>query len=129
MAIHSFRTLRRLRSPVAPCTVQRSATIWKNCSRDGSQSLTAWPNRFNQFTVLQVAAICVTSPLKAMAAKPRISITLPVREYRELLALAEEHHISLAWLGRQAVVEFLERYKDRELQLPLALPYQRSKRG
>lgn len=64
-----------------------------------------------------------------MAAKPRISITLPVREYRELSALAEKHHISLAWLGRQAVIEFLERHQDRELQLPLTLPHQRPNRG
>lgn len=57
-----------------------------------------------------------------MGAKPRISIGLSEQEYRELSALAEKHRISLAWLGRQAVVEFLERYRDRELQLPLTAP-------
>ena len=57
-----------------------------------------------------------------MAAKPRISISLPEQEYKELLALADKHHISLAWLGRQAVVEFLQRHQDRELQLPLTMP-------
>lgn len=57
-----------------------------------------------------------------MAAKPRLSISLPEQEYKELLALAEKHHISLAWLGRQAIVEFLERYQSRELQLPLTMP-------
>jgi len=57
-----------------------------------------------------------------MAAKPRISISLPEQEYRELSALAEKHRISLAWLGQQAVHEFLERYRDRELQLPLTMP-------
>lgn len=61
-----------------------------------------------------------------MAAKPRISVSLPERDYRELSALAEKHHISLAWLGRQAVLEFLERYQDRELQLPLTMPSTRS---
>ena len=64
-----------------------------------------------------------------MAAKPRISISLPEQEYRELSTLAEKHHISLAWLGRQAVVEFLERYQDRELQLPLTMPSQGPTRG
>ena len=64
-----------------------------------------------------------------MVAKPRISISLPEQEYRELSALAEKHHISLAWLGRQAVVEFLERYQDRELQLPLTMPSQEPTRG
>ena len=64
-----------------------------------------------------------------MVAKPRISVSLREQEYRELSALAAEHHISLAWLGRQAVVEFLERYQDRQLQLPLTMPTQRSTRG
>lgn len=57
-----------------------------------------------------------------MVAKPRISISLPEQEYRELSALAEKHRISLAWLGQQAVHEFLERHQDRELQLPLTMP-------
>ena len=57
-----------------------------------------------------------------MATKPRISISVSEQEYRELSALAEKHHISLAWLGRQAVTEFLERYQDRSLQLPLTIP-------
>lgn len=56
-----------------------------------------------------------------MAGKPRISVSLPERDYKELTALAEKHHISLAWLGRRAVLEFLERYQDRELQLPLTM--------
>ena len=57
-----------------------------------------------------------------MPSRPRISISLPERQYAALCALAEEHQISLAWLGRQAVAEFLERYQDRDLQLPLTLP-------
>ncbi len=56
-----------------------------------------------------------------MAAKQRISVSLSEQEYSKLSALAEKHRISLAWLGRQAVAEFLERYRDRELQLPLTL--------
>lgn len=64
-----------------------------------------------------------------MATKPRITISLPEHEYRELSALAEKHRISLAWLGRQAVAEFLERHQDRQLQLPLTMPSQGSTRG
>lgn len=57
----------------------------------------------------------------SMAPKPRISVSLPEQEYRELTALAERHRISVAWLGRQAVVEFLERYRDGQLQLPFTI--------
>ena len=70
--------------------------------------------------MLHIAAVRITSK-DAMAAKPRISVSLPEREYQQLSALAEKHHISLAWLGRQAVLEFLERYQDRDLQLPLTM--------
>lgn len=72
-----------------------------------------------------VAALCGElnhSVQNAMVTKPRISVSLPEREYRELSALAEKHRISLAWLGRQAILEFLERHQDRELQLPLTMP-------
>ena len=51
----------------------------------------------------------------------RISVGLSDREHAELLALSEKHRVSLAWLGRQAITEFLERYRNRELQLPLTL--------
>ena len=57
-----------------------------------------------------------------MATRPRISISVSEQEYTELSALAEKHRISLAWLGRRAIAEFLERYRERSLQLPLTLP-------
>lgn len=57
-----------------------------------------------------------------MPGKPRISVSLSEQEYRELSALAEKYQISLAWLGRKAIAEFLERHQDEELQLPLFLP-------
>lgn len=78
--------------------------------------------------MLQYAAVTFTL-LATMVAKPRISISLPEKEYRELNALAEKHHISLAWLGRQAIVEFLARYQDRQLQLPLTIPSANSSGG
>ncbi len=57
-----------------------------------------------------------------MATRPRISISVSEQEYTELSALAEKHRISLAWIGRRAIAEFLERYRERSLQLPLTLP-------
>ena len=47
--------------------------------------------------------------------------------FREYLEEAEyrEHRVSLAWLGRKAVTEFLERFGQEELQLPLILAPER----
>jgi hypothetical protein len=56
-----------------------------------------------------------------MASKYRISVNLAESEYGELAAMSEKHRVSMAWLGRQAVIELLERYRREELQLPLAL--------
>lgn len=56
-----------------------------------------------------------------MTSKKRITINLSASEQRELQALAERARVSVAWLGRQAVTEFLERHKNGELQLPLGL--------
>lgn len=51
----------------------------------------------------------------------RISVGISDKEFAELRALSEKHRVSIAWLGRQAIAEFIERYKHEELQLPLAL--------
>lgn len=56
-----------------------------------------------------------------MASKNRITINLSASEQRELQALAERARVSVAWIGRQAVTEFLERHRNDELQLPLGL--------
>ena len=60
-----------------------------------------------------------------MAATFRVTVNLEESEYRVLSALSGKHRVSLAWLGRQAIVEFLERYEDDELQLPLILSSER----
>jgi len=57
-----------------------------------------------------------------MAAKHRITINLAGEEYEALSTLSEENRVSLAWLGRQAVIEFLDRYGGQQPQLPLNLP-------
>ena len=64
-----------------------------------------------------------------MAAKNRVTINLEDREYAELSALSDKHRVSLAWLGRQAIIEFLERRESEDLQLPLNLSSERRPRG
>jgi len=39
----------------------------------------------------------------------------------ELAAMADKHDVSLAWLGRQAFLEFLAHYRNEQLNLPLRL--------
>ena len=57
-----------------------------------------------------------------MPSTHRLSVNLSPEEHREIAALAETSRVSKAWIGRQALIEFLERYRDREtLQLPLDL--------
>ncbi len=56
-----------------------------------------------------------------MTAKTRFSVALDEQEYAELSAMAEKHRVSMAWLVRHAVAEFLQQYRSEELQLPLRL--------
>ena len=67
-------------------------------------------------------------PHAAMPSKHRVSLNLIPEEYREIAALAENARVSKAWIGRQALIEFLGRYRDRDLQLPLDLA-RTSRRG
>ena len=64
-----------------------------------------------------------------VAAKNRVTINLEDREYAELSALSDKHRVSLAWLGRQAIIEFLERRESEDLQLPLNLSSERRPTG
>ncbi len=63
-----------------------------------------------------------------MATKTRFSVALDDQEYATLAAVAEKHRISMAWLVRQAVADFLERYRDENTQLPLRLTMTRTER-
>lgn len=56
-----------------------------------------------------------------MTSKYRVSVNLSPDEHRELAALAERAKVSKAWLGRQAIADFLERTRDGQVQLPLDL--------
>lgn len=56
-----------------------------------------------------------------MTAKTRFSVALDENEYAELAAIAERHRVSMAWLVRHAVTEFLDDYRIDDPQLPLGL--------
>lgn len=53
--------------------------------------------------------------------KHRVAVNLDDNEFAELAAMADKHDVSLAWLGRQAFLEFLARYRHEQLNLPLRL--------
>ena len=48
----------------------------------------------------------------------RVTVSVDQRDYEQLTTLAEEYRVSLAWLGRWAVADLLER-ADRQDQLEL----------
>ena len=56
-----------------------------------------------------------------MAAKHRVSVNLSEEEYRELAGMADRYRVSMAWLSRQAITEYLERYQVEYLRLPVRL--------
>lgn len=51
----------------------------------------------------------------------RITVSLSESDYAALSALAESNDVSLSWIARKAITDFLERYKSEELQLPLGI--------
>ena len=53
--------------------------------------------------------------------KDRITVALEPAEHRELLELARKNEVSMAWIGRQAILRLLEQHKDHEFQFPLQL--------
>ncbi len=63
-----------------------------------------------------------------MTAKTRFSVALDEQEYAELAGIAERHRISMAWLVRHAVTEFLDDYRIDDPQLPLGLTVTRRDR-
>jgi hypothetical protein len=52
-------------------------------------------------------------------AKHRIAVNLDDQEFAALAEMARKHAVSLSRLGRQAILEFVGRYGDEQLQLPL----------
>lgn len=55
-----------------------------------------------------------------MTSKQRLSVNLSAEEHQELTVLAEKARVSKAWLGRRAISELLDRYREREFDLPLS---------
>lgn len=51
--------------------------------------------------------------------KHRIAASLTDAEFGELAAMADKYDVSLSWLGRKAILEFIERYHSEQLRLPL----------
>lgn len=51
--------------------------------------------------------------------KHRISISLADDEYAELSDVAANSRVSMAWLARQALIEFLERQRDKRPPTPI----------
>jgi len=58
--------------------------------------------------------------------KHRIAANLTDAEFSELVAMARKYDVSLAWIGRQAVLEFIGRYRTEQLHLPLRQEARRS---
>lgn len=52
--------------------------------------------------------------------KHRVPANLTDGEFNELAAMAERYDVSLAWLTRKAILEFIDRYRLEQLQLPLS---------
>lgn len=51
--------------------------------------------------------------------KHRVPANLTDAEFGELAAMADKYDVSLSWLTRKAVLEFIDRYRSEQLQLPL----------
>jgi len=49
----------------------------------------------------------------------RITVSITDDSYAELCALAKKNDVSLSWLMRQSVADFIEKYRVEELQMPL----------
>ncbi len=59
--------------------------------------------------------------MKSKKKVQRITVSLQEIEYEALLSLAERSDVSLSWLTRQAIADFLEKHKNKQLQIPLHL--------
>ena len=75
---------------------------------------------------LQYAGKCFTlQQIKresSMAAKNRITVNLDDAEYQALASLSQRFDVSLAWLGRRALADLIEKYSKADMQLPIPFP-------
>lgn len=56
-----------------------------------------------------------------MLSKHRITATLSPEEHDSSASLSVKSRVSQAWIVRQALVEFLGRHEDDQMQLPFEL--------
>lgn len=54
-----------------------------------------------------------------MPSKNRITINLSEEELLEMATISSKSHVSLAWIGRQAIREFLAKYRDAPPDFPV----------
>lgn len=56
-----------------------------------------------------------------VAVTHRITINLEETEYEKLSALSSKNRVSLAWLGRQAIIDLLDNHDNGQLALPIVM--------
>lgn len=54
-----------------------------------------------------------------MTTKNRITVNLTTAEYEALSELADQFQVSMAWLGRRAIADLIEKYRKAPDQMPL----------
>ena len=52
---------------------------------------------------------------------PRITVSVSESNHATLTELAHKHDVSISWLARQAIDEFIENHKDPQMQLPFQI--------
>jgi predicted transcriptional regulator len=58
---------------------------------------------------------------KSKKLEVRLSVSLDTDDHVALLRLAEEHRLSISWMVRKAIAEFVERNRDSDqAELPLS---------
>lgn len=69
--------------------------------------------------ILQSALVCCNVRQRgiAMAARNRVTVNLEDEEYEALVDVATRADRSIAWVGRQAIVEFLASQERKEVPL------------
>ena len=73
------------------------------------------------FKVLHYAEKC-SRRILSMSSKNRLTINLSEGEHAAIADIADRCHVSAAWIGRQALREFLEKYRHSSIGLPLPFP-------
>ena len=80
--------------------------------------------------VVQSAAVCIRTDRRGSSGSQESRDRQPGGpRIRGVGGSLGKHRVSLAWLGRQAIIEFLERRESEDLQLPLILSSERPPSG